>query len=116
MPPALQLVYAVLVCRLRMLMAAPNRELEPKNFRKTPKKRKTERLAAVWADVSHAVRGFNLLTDIWLILDEVLCLEVSNLAKQIKFKPDNGRSLCDQPLDREFLFPEYGGYNCRLNE
>ena len=105
MPPALQLVYAVLVCELRMLMAAT------KNFRKTPKKRKTERLAAVWADVSHAVRGFNQLADIFVMLDEVLCLEISNIARQIKFKPDNGRSSCDQPLDREFLFPEYGGYN-----
>ena len=56
MPPALQFVYAILVLiaegnAWRILMAAPNRELEPTNlsFRKSE-------LAAAWADVSHALR------------------------------------------------------------
>ena len=58
MPPALQFVYAILVViakgnAWRILMAAPNRELEPTNLRL----RKSE-LAAAWADVSHALRGF----------------------------------------------------------
>ena len=58
MPPALQFVYAVLILiaegnAWRILMAAPNRELEPTNLRL----RKSE-LAAAWADVSHALRGF----------------------------------------------------------
>ena len=56
MPPALQFVYATLILiaegnEWRVLMAAPNRELEPANL----KYLKSE-LAAAWADVSHALR------------------------------------------------------------
>ena len=61
-------------------MAAPNRELEPTNLRF----RKSE-LAAAWADVSRALRGFYELADILIALDEVLLLEISNLARQLKF-------------------------------
>ena len=87
MPPALQFVYAILVLTAegnawRILMAAPNWELEPTNLRL----RKSE-LAAAWADVSHALRGFYELVDILIVLDEVLLLEISNLARQLKFSP-----------------------------
>ena len=87
MPPALQFVYAVLILIAegngwRILMAAPNRELEPSNLRL----RKSE-LAAAWADISHALRGFYGLADILIVLDEVLLLEISNLARQLKFSP-----------------------------
>ena len=87
MPPALQFVYAVLILIAegngwRILMAAPNRELEPTNLRL----RKSE-LAAAWADVSHALRGFYELADILIVLDEVLLLEISNFARQLKFSP-----------------------------
>ena len=87
MPPALQFVYAVLILiaegnEWRILMAAPNRELEPTNLRL----RKSE-LAAAWADVSHALRGFYELADIPIVLDEVLLLEISNFARQLKFSP-----------------------------
>ena len=80
MPPALQFVYAVLILiaegnAWRILMAAPNRELEPTNLRL----RKSE-LAAAWADVSHALRGFYELAEIRIVLDEVLLLEISNFA------------------------------------
>ena len=68
-----------------MLIAAPNRELEPVNLRLL----KSE-VAAAWADVSHALRGFYELADILIVLDEVLCLEVSNLARQLKFNPKLG--------------------------
>ena len=56
MPPAPQFVNAILILiaegnAWRILMAAPNRELEPTNLRL----RKSE-LAAAWADVSHALR------------------------------------------------------------
>ena len=64
-------------------MAAPNRELEPINLRLL----KSE-LPATWADVFHALRGFYELADILIVLDEVLCLEVSNLARQLKFNPE----------------------------
>ena len=69
MPPALQFVYAVLILiaegnEWRILMAAPNRELEPSNLRL----RKSE-LAAAWADISHALRGFYGLADILIVLD-----------------------------------------------
>ena len=87
MPPALQFVYAVLILiaegnEWRILMAAPNRELEPSNLRH----RKSE-LAAAWADISHALRGFYGLADILIVLDEVLLLEISNFARQLKFSP-----------------------------
>ena len=87
MPPALQFVYAILILIAegngwRVLMAAPNRELEPTNLRL----RKSE-LAAAWADVSHALRGFYELADILIVLDEVLLLEISNFARQLKLSP-----------------------------
>ena len=87
MPPALQFVYAILILIAKgnawcMLMAAPNRELEPVNL----KNLKSE-LAAAWADVSQTLSGFYELADILIVLDEVLCLEVSNVARQLKFNP-----------------------------
>ena len=51
--------------------------------------RKSE-LAAAWADVSHALRGFYELADILIVLDEVLLLEISNFARQLKFSPAIG--------------------------
>ena len=90
MPPALQFVYAVLILiaegnAWRILMAAPSRELEPTNLRL----RKSE-LAAAWADVSQVLRGFYELADILIVLDEVLLLEISNFARQLKFSPAIG--------------------------
>ena len=90
MPPALQFVYAMLILiaegnAWRMLMAAPNREFEPVNLRLL----KSE-LTAAWVDVSHDLRGFYELADTLIVLDEVLCLEVSNLARQLKFNPGIG--------------------------
>ena len=90
MPPALQFVYAILVLiaegnAWRILMAALNRELEPTNLRL----RKSE-LAAAWVDVSQALRGFYELADILIVLDEVLLLEISILARQLKFSPEIG--------------------------
>ena len=87
MPPALQFVYAILNLiaegnAWQILMAAPNRELEPTNLRF----RKSE-LAAAWADVSHALRGFYELADILIVLDKVLLLEISNLSRHLKFSP-----------------------------
>ena len=69
MPPALQFVYAVLILiaegnAWRILMATPNRELEPTNLRL----RKSE-LVAAWADVSHALRGFYELADILIVFN-----------------------------------------------
>ena len=91
MPPALQFVYAVLILvtegnTWRILMAAPNRELEPTNLRL----RKSEQLAVAWTDGSHALRGFYELADILIVLDEVLLLEISNFARQLKFSPAIG--------------------------
>ena len=87
MPPALQFVYAILILiaewnAWRILMAAPNWELEPTNLRL----RKSE-LAAAWANVSHALREFYELADILIVLDEVLLLEILNLGRQLKFSP-----------------------------
>ena len=82
MPPALQFVYAMLVLIAegngwRMLMAAPSRELEPVNSRLL----KSE-VAAVWVDVSHALRGFWKLADILIVLDWSFVLRCRTL-------PDN---------------------------
>ena len=90
MPPALQFVYAFLVLIAEgnawwILMAALNRELEPTNLRL----RKSE-LVAAWADVSHALRGFYEIADILIVLDEVLLIEISNFARQLKLSPTIG--------------------------
>ena len=90
MPPALQFVHAILIViaegnTWRMLMAAPNRELEPINLRVL-----MSQLAAAWADVSHNLRGFYELSDFLIVLDEVLCLGVSNLTRQLKFNREIG--------------------------
>ena len=95
MPPALQFVYAILILiaegnAWRILMTAPIRELEPTNLRL----RKSE-LAATWADVSHALRGFYELADILIVLDEVLLLDISSFARQLKFSPIIG---VDHPI------------------
>ena len=88
MPPTLQIVYAMLVLIaegmwLRMLMAAPTRELEQVNVRLL----KSE-VAAAWADVYHPLKGFYELVNILIVLDEVLCREISNLARQLNFNPE----------------------------
>ena len=88
MRPALQFVHAMLILiaegnAWRVPMAAPNRELEPTNLSLL----KSE-MAAAWANVSQALTGFYELTDILIVLDEILCLEVSNLARQLKFNPE----------------------------
>ena len=90
MPPALQFVYAILILiaegnAKRILMAAPNRELESTNLRL----RKSE-LAAAWAEVSHALRGFYEVADNFIVVDEVLLLEISNLSRRLKFSPTIG--------------------------
>ena len=87
MPPALQFVYAVLILIAevngwRILMAASNRGLEPTNLRL-----RMSELAAAWADVSHALRGFYELADILILLDEVVLLEILNFARKLKFSP-----------------------------
>ena len=65
MPPALNFVYAMLVLNA-----------------------KGNGWRVLMADVSHALRGFYELADILIVLDEVLCLEGSNLARQLKFNPE----------------------------
>ena len=40
--------------------------------------------------MSNALRGFYELADILIVLDEVLCFETSNLARQSKFNPEVG--------------------------
>ena len=69
-------------------MAAPNREPEPVNLRLL----KSE-VAVAWADMSHALRGFYELADNLIVLDEFLCLEVSKLARQLKFNPKSGMTI-----------------------
>ena len=93
-----------------MLMAAPNQELEPDNLRLL----KSE-VAAAWADVSHALRGFYELADILIVLEKVMCLEASNLARQVKFNSEiTDTPSSDQPLNRKFVVLEHGAHNYRL--
>ena len=83
MKSAPQFVYAVLVLIAegsgqRMLVAAPSRELEPVNLRLLK-----SNVAAAWAYVSHTLYD---LASILIVLDKVLCLEVSSLARKLKLK------------------------------
>ena len=63
------------------------------------------KLAAGWADISHALKGFNELADALIVLDEVLCLEVLEsgeaIATQTRNQPRPSRGL---PLDFELVF------------
>ena len=45
-------------------------------------------MATGWADISCALSGFYEIVDVLIVLDEVLCLEVSNLARQLKIKQE----------------------------
>ena len=88
MPAALQFVSAMLILiaegnAWRIIMAATNCELQPIILRIL----KSE-LAAAWADVSHALRGFYRLAYFLTVLDEVLCFEVPNLIRQLKINPE----------------------------
>ena len=47
-------------------------------------------VAAICTHVYHALRGFYELAIIMIVLHEVLCLEISNLARQLKFNPEVG--------------------------
>ena len=90
MPPAPEFVYAMLMLiaegnASRMLMTALNCDLEQVNLRLL----KSE-VAAMWAEVSLALKGFYEMAYILILLDEVLCLEVSILAQQLQFKPEVG--------------------------
>ena len=74
MPSAHQFVYAMLTLiaegsGLWILMAAPNRKPEPRNLRLLWSK-----MAAMWADVSQALRGFYELAGILIVLDVVRAL------------------------------------------
>ena len=89
-PSAVQFVYEILTLiaernSWRMIMAAPNGELESINLRLL----KSD-LAATWADVSHALRGFYELADALIVLAEALCLEVPIFARQLKFNTEIG--------------------------
>ena len=57
-------------------MAAPNRELEPVNSR------------LLKSEVAAALAAFYAFADILIVLEEVLCLEISKLARQLKFNPE----------------------------
>ena len=66
-----------------MLMASPNQELELKNLRLM-----RSEVAVAWADISHTPSGLYELADILIKLDEILCLEISNMARQFNFTPE----------------------------
>ena len=90
MPPARQFVYAMLNLIAegniwRMLMAAPNRELEPVNLRLL----KSE-MATAWADVSHALKGFYELVDILIVLMRSFVWRCPIFDRQLKFNPEVG--------------------------
>ena len=72
-----------------MVIAAPKRELEKKNLRLLESE-----LAVGWADISHVLKGFYKFADILIVLDEILFLNVSNLAKQLKLKPETDDDHC----------------------
>ena len=91
-------------------MAAPNRELEPSNLRL----RKSE-LAAAWADISHALRGFYGLADILNVLDEVLLRDIEHCQATQVQPSRRGRSPGDKPIDGQLVVSEHGGEDHRFH-
>ena len=113
MPPALQFVYAVLISiaegdEWRILMAAPNRELEPTKLRL----RKSE-MAAAWADVSHALRGFYELADILIVLEggplarDIELHQTAQVQSGHRRRPSGNKSLDGQLVVSKHAFDDH---------
>ena len=98
MPPALQFVYAILILISRKeRMADPDGSSQSKagTHELETSEVKTGGGVGGVGGVSHSLRGFYELADILIVLDEVLLLEISNLARQLKFSPIIGD---DRPI------------------
>ena len=59
-----------------MILPAPNRTVEPNNYYPS-----RSEVPAIWADISNAIQGFKDCSTNRLVQDEVLGLELSNLAR-----------------------------------
>ena len=111
MPPALQFVYAVLILiaegnEWRILMAAPNRELEPSNLRL----RKSELAAAFYAEgLLWISRHPDRIGRGALARDIELCQ-----ATQVQ-PSHRGRSPGDKPIDGQLVVSEHGGDDHRFH-
>ena len=93
-------------------MAAPNRELEPSSLRL----RKSE-LAAAWADISHALRGFYGLADILIVLDEGALARDIELCQAAQVQPSHrGRSPGDKQINGQPVVSEYGCKDHELHQ
>ena len=100
LPEPLQFVYTMVTTiaegRFNVIVPAPNRTVDPNNYYSS-----RSELPAIWADISNAIQGFKDFRTTWLVLDEVLGLELSNFARLLKLRPgvDEDHLLVQQVAD-----------------
>ena len=86
LPEPLQFVYTMVTAlaegRFSVIIPAPNRMVDPNNY--YPPR---SELPAIWADISSAIQEFKDCSTTRLVLDEVLGLELSNVARLLKLRP-----------------------------
>ena len=96
----LQSVYTMVTTRAEgrfsVIKPAPNRTVDPNNYYPS-----RSELPAIWADISNAIQGYNDCSTTRLVLDEVLGLELPNLARLLKLRPgvDDDHLLVQQVAD-----------------
>ena len=100
LPEPLQFEYTMVTTiaegRFNVIIPAPNRVVDPDNYYPS-----RPELPAVWADISNAIQGLRDCSTTRLTLDEVLGLELSNLARLLKLRPgvDDDHLLVQQVAD-----------------
>ena len=86
LPEPLQFVYTMVTTlaegRFSVIIPAPNTMVDPNNY--NPPR---SELPAIWADISNAIQGFKDCSTTRLVLDKVLGLELSNIARLLKLRP-----------------------------
>ena len=100
MPEPLQFEYTMVTTiaegRFSVIIPAPNRTIDPNNYYPS-----RSELPATWADISNAMQGLKDCSTTRLVLDEILGLELSNLARLLKLRPgvDDDHLLVRQVAD-----------------
>ena len=86
LPEPLQFVYTMVTSlaegRFSVIIPRPNRMVDPNNY--YPPR---SELPAIWADISSAIQEFKDCSTTRLVLDEVLRLELSSVARLLKLRP-----------------------------
>ena len=86
LPEPLQFVYTIVTTlaegRFSVIIPAPNSMVDPNNY--YPPR---SELPVIWADISNAIQGFKDCSTTRLVVDEVLGLELSKIARLLKLRP-----------------------------